>query len=92
MLVQDIGAAPRPFVGSLDWKQGIRPAVCALALAHIAGAVFVFVYLGYVAPSEATSDTASAGLDIVFFIAYALLAFPLTGWACERLARRTLIL
>jgi adenylate cyclase len=77
-------------LGPIDRQRGNWRAVAALAFAHVAGAIFVFVYLTFVAPSETTTRASTPGVDIAFFIAFAFAAFPITGLACEHVARRAL--
>jgi adenylate cyclase len=79
-----------PPLGRESSRNGSWRAACALGVAHSAGAVFVFVYLSYVSPSEAPARVSTPGLDLIFFVAFAAIAFPLTGLGCEFVARRAL--
>ena len=74
-----------------DFPSGNRKATASLVVAHLSGAVFVFTYLTFIAPTEPGTLQPTTPLhDIAMFVVFALIAFPLTGWACERLARSTL--
>src|SRR5437764_1313237 len=73
-----------------DWHSGNRRASWAIFAAHLAGAVFTFGYLPYIAPSEPSTRAANGFLDVALFVAYAAVAFPSTGYLCERLSRRAL--
>jgi len=73
-----------------DWKQGNRTASFAIVAAHVCGAIFTFVYLSFVVPSEASAHPSGHLVDVLVFAGYVAVAFPVTGSACERLARRTL--
>ncbi|HEX4822625.1 MAG TPA: adenylate/guanylate cyclase domain-containing protein [Acidimicrobiales bacterium] len=69
----------------VDWGRQGRKITAALGSAHLAGALFVFAYLSFLAPSD-TVPNGSIAVDIGLFVAYAVVAFPLTGWWCSRLA------
>jgi adenylate cyclase len=77
-------------VERLDWKDGNRKASLAIVVSHLAGAVFTFTYLTFIAPSEPAPVATTPAHDVVMFLVYAAIAFPLTAIACERLARRAL--
>jgi hypothetical protein len=44
----------------LDWKTESRLATSAIVAAHLSGAIFTFVYLTFIAPSEPTRPGSSA--------------------------------
>ena len=71
-----------------DWKSGNHRASWAICIAHLSGAVFTFGYLTFIAPSEPAAHPGSPLGDIALFLGFALIAFPATGAACERVARR----
>jgi adenylate cyclase len=73
-----------------EWKSGNLRATLAIFVAHISGAVFTFAYLSFVAPSERATVNTSAVQDVVVFVVFAAVAFPLTGYACERASRKAL--
>ena len=73
-----------------EWQAGNHRAVLAILVAHGCGAVFTFGYLTYIAPSEPAAHPGSALGDIALFVGYALIAFPVTGAACERVAKTAL--
>ncbi len=54
-----------------------------LAFAHLDGALFVFAYLEFIAPSEKTGG-GSITLDVVFFVGFMVLVFPAAAWRCHR--------
>ena len=62
----------------------------AILVAHVCGAVFTFTYLSFVAPSEPATVETSAAHDVLMFVVFAAIAFPLTGYACERAAKKAL--
>jgi adenylate cyclase len=66
----------------------IKHSALVLLVAHALGAIFTFVYLGSVAPSQ--PGQASPESDLLLFIGFGLIAFPATGWLCERVANRAL--
>src|SRR5437764_10406586 len=72
-----------------DWERASRRITLALCGAHLAGAVFVFMYLSQFAPAD-NPPHGSILVDLGVFLAYALIAFPATGAWCDRMARRTL--
>src|SRR4051812_37169148 len=73
----------------IDWGLQSRTITAALSGSHFAGAVFVFVYLSFFAPSD-TVPHGSIAIDVGLFVAYAVVAFPLVGWWCKRVAWRDL--
>jgi adenylate cyclase len=79
-----------PAPTALEWKQGNRRAALAIAAAHVSGAVFTFVYLTFIVPSESTPRPSSRFVDVLVFVLYAVVAFPLTGAACLRAAQRAM--
>ena len=72
-----------------QWSRDNIKSVTALATAHLAGAVFTFVYLSFIAPNS-TSSSPNAGAQVALFVAFALVAFPVTGVACQVVAARAL--
>src|SRR4051794_3715413 len=62
----------------------------AILVAHLAGAVFTFTYLSFIAPSEPAPQGSSSTTDILVFLGFIAVAFPVTGWWCERIASRAL--
>jgi adenylate cyclase len=54
-----------------------------LAFAHLDGALFVFAYLEFIAPSEKTGG-GSVAQDVIFFVAFMALAFPVCAWQSHR--------
>src|SRR4051812_28225644 len=73
----------------IDWGRQSRTISAALTGSHLAGAVFVFAYLSQLAPID-SSRHGSLLLDVIVFVGYALVAFPVTGLWCDRTARRDL--
>ncbi|MEY2432261.1 MAG: adenylate cyclase, partial [Acidimicrobiaceae bacterium] len=65
-----------------------RHTTFVLVLANAAGAVFTFVYLGTVAPSQPGEGSALG--DVLLFLGFALVAFPATGALCDRVSARAL--
>jgi adenylate cyclase len=74
----------------LSWEKerAVKHTALVLALAHAFGAVFTFVYLGSIAPAQGHESTGAS--DLLLFVGFGLVAFPATGWLCERVARRAL--
>ena len=62
----------------------------ALLFSNLDGALFVFVYLSFLAPQGMPDGETSTVLDVTLFVAFALLAFPVCGWLCERRAKQHL--
>ncbi|MEY2449615.1 MAG: adenylate cyclase, partial [Acidimicrobiaceae bacterium] len=67
----------------------VRHTAVVLSIAHAVGAVFTFVYLGWVAPAQQGAGSATG--DVLLFLGFGLVAFPATGWLCERVSRRALV-
>jgi len=74
-------------IEEIDWGHQSRTITAALSGSHLAGAVFVFAYLSFFAPSD-TVPHGSIAMDVGLFVAYAVVAFPLVGWWCKRVAWR----
>src|SRR3954452_933978 len=72
-----------------DSKRATRRTALALSAAHLSGAIFVFVYSSAFAPADNPTNS-SIVVDVLVFVAYAVIAFPVTGAWCERLAHRAL--
>ena len=72
------------------WKSGNRRALLAIFVSHISGAVFTFVYLTFIAPSGPTPQASNTTVDVALFLAYAAVAFPATGFACARVAKKAM--
>ena len=79
-----------PRSDELDWKSGNQLAAGAIMLAHLSGAIFTFVYLTFIAPSEPAPNGSSPVTDILLFLGFIALAFVATGAWCERSAARAL--
>jgi adenylate cyclase len=79
-----------PICDPPEWKNGNRLAAGAIIVAHLSGAVFTFVYLSFIAPSESAPHGSSPITDIALFLGFAAVAFPATGVWCERISRRAL--
>jgi adenylate cyclase len=61
----------------------------ALLFSNLDGALFVFAYLVFLSPQEMpTPEQGGPITDVVLFVAFAAVAFPLCGWLCERTADR----
>ena len=76
-------------VEEIDWRSQSRTITAALSGSHLAGAVFVFAYLSFFAPSD-TAPHSSVATDVGLFVVYALVAFPLVGLWCKRVSWRDL--
>src|SRR3981081_4244701 len=72
-----------------DHRARARQTAVVLMLANAAGAVFTFVYLGFVAPSQPGQGSVLG--DVLLFLGFALVAFPATGALGDRVARRALV-
>src|SRR5262249_38140032 len=75
-----------PAVPQVDWKRGNRLAAASMMLAHLVGAGFTFAYLSYMTPKHNSSTV----VDVLLFVAFVTIAFPITGALCDRSARRAL--
>ena len=73
----------------IDWGRQGRTITAALGGSHFAGALFVFAYLSFFAPSDTVSH-GSVVMDVSLFAAFAVVAFPVVGWWCNRVAWRDL--
>lgn len=76
-------------MGEIDWTKAGRRIVPAIVGAHLAGAVFVFVYLSLFAPLDPVRH-GSLAMDVGLFGAFGLVAFPVTATWCMRVAWRAL--
>src|SRR5947207_2687020 len=76
-------------MGEIDWTHAGRRIVVAICGAHLAGAVFVFIYLSQFAPLDPARH-GSLAMDVGLFGAFALVAFPATSAWCERISWRAL--
>ena len=74
----------------LEWKSHNRLATGAIVISHLCGAVFTFVYSSFIAPSEPAPHGSSPETDVLLFLAFIAIAFPLTGVWCERISSRAL--
>ncbi len=73
----------------VDRDASSRAISLTLSGSHLFGALFVFGYLTFVAPSDAVRNV-SFLLDVGVFGLFAIVAFPVTGMWCDRIARRAL--
>ena len=61
----------------------------AMLISNLDGALFVFGYLVFLSPRGPGVEEAGAS-DVLLFLAFGLVAFPLCGWLCKREAERQL--
>ena len=62
----------------------------ALLFSNLAGALFVFTYLMFIAPNDMPDDPQGPWVDVLSFVGFSAVAFPVCGWLCYRLAGRHL--
>ena len=72
-------------VGSVE-----RRITRALLFSNVDGAVFVFAYLMFIAPNDMPDDPQGPWQDVLAFVGFSAVAFPLCGWLCWRVAGRYL--
>jgi adenylate cyclase len=64
-----------------------RKVSLALLFSNLDGALFVFCYLMFLSPSGMPEPENGPVGDVALFVAFALVAFPVCGWLCDRAAR-----